>query len=33
MTTPMHDMDGKKLTAQAWFRELRNRICAAFEAI
>ena len=33
MTTPMHDMDGKKLTAQAWFRDLRDRICAAFEAI
>jgi len=33
MTTPLNDMDGKKVTAQAWFRDLRNRICAAFEAI
>ena len=33
MTTTEHDMDTKKLTAQAWFRALRDRICASFEAI
>ncbi|HTM78236.1 MAG TPA: oxygen-dependent coproporphyrinogen oxidase [Devosia sp.] len=33
MTTPPNDMDTKQATAQAWFRDLRDRICASFEAI
>ena len=31
--TSTQDMDGKKLAAQAWFRDLRDRICLSFEAI
>ncbi len=32
MTLP-NDIDDKKTTAEAWFRNLRDRICAEFEAI
>ncbi len=27
------DLDDKKQRASAWFKELRNRICAAFEEL
>lgn len=32
-TPDMNDMDIKKQKAAAWFEDLRNQICAAFEAI
>ncbi len=33
MTEQQQTIDQQKATAEAWFRDLRDRICAAFEAV